>query len=389
MQRDRVRWLGLGAAILMVSAGGCTSFESAVADFDAVTRRGGQTEEPQQIDYDFAPRMMPWFVRKLSGTFVDRVLTSMFTVEPTPVQVENPVGLARDAIEVLAEKAGDRLDRIALATDRLLWVLEFGGGQPLNQRIAIRGLADFAHRLGIDPTRVPPPEPDAMPADDVQRWLATIEKLWPPERAGALTPEQRASYSSAVAALVKGPLPGTRDQRALVGLLGRALQLENDPELVPKVRDALLAALADAISLGLRAALFAPSPRVREASMQAFYRLGGPPALAWLLAVVSDPPSRSRPGGARFDDDSFVRLRLARMCGQLGGDDARRHVGTGPAPIEYLYETAISDEDDGLRLVALEALARSLRRPVDFDPAWAEQWWHDEYVPRRGGGGAP
>ena len=68
---------------------------------------------------------------------------------------------------------------------------------------------------------------------------------------------------------------------------------------------------------------------------------------------------------------------LLRMCAALRGEALFVSFEGGPRPIDFLHDTVVRDEVEGLRFVALETMARCLDRPISFDPAWADQWWRE------------
>ncbi len=370
-------------AALVLVLGGCTSFQTALAEFDSVTQREGAEAEPERLVYAPAPQRYPWLVRQLDGLGVDFLVRTAFQVERSPSPVDNPLEFARERVQIVVAKARGDLPRTALAADRALWVAQVGGDQPLAQAQAVDGIAALLTDLGFDPLALQLPDPTATTETRVAAWLEALRGGWPDQRGASFDGERRTAYAAALAALGERPLPDAADQRALIRALGRGVALERDPELVGPTQEALRRALFHGLALGLRSALFAPAPVVREAAILAFRRLGGVAAVPFVLALVAKAPAAVPSGINRFDDDRHVRLMLVGLCGQLRGDAALRGVGGGPAPIEYLYETCSADADSGLRLVALEALARALGRPIVFEGQWAERWWQDDYVPNR------
>ncbi len=384
------RWAP-GAALLSALAGfgSCTTFELARDEFDAVTRRDDAAAEPERLSYDFQPRRYPWLVRSLNGLGLDGVLAATLEVEPEPTKVDNPAKLVRDCLHVLAASAGRDLERIGEAAVRELWIVQVGSDQPLNQIVALQGMSGHLADLAVDPLQTPVPDPGGTSATEVAAWLETLSAHWPQARGGAQpAAAERAAYLEALAALTEAPLPDGVEQRALIGALVRGVRREGDAELRAATRAALRRALVHGLSLGLRGALYAESPRVREAAIVGLRRLAGPPAVGYVLARLAKPPAMLVADSNRFDDDRLLRLKLVRMCAQLAPKDALEAVAGGVPPVEFLYETAVGDQDANLRMVALDALARCLQRPLSFDLAWAERWWQDEYVPggQRGSG---
>ena len=90
-----------------------------------------------------------------------------------------------------------------------------------------------------------------------------------------------------------------------------------------------------------------------------------------LLAAARSEARRS------YDPSSSFRRAWVRLCAQLPQAFVFESYAGGPRPIEYLYDTATTDEDEGLRLLALDAMARALRQPLSFDRDQADQWWRE------------
>jgi hypothetical protein len=371
------------AALLMVAAG-CTSFATALAEFDSVSQREGADQEPERIEYEQSPRRMPWALRQIEGLGVDAVLAQLLGIEPEPSSVENPPGFARERLRILLDRCGRDPVRCALVGTRVLWVAELDT-YPLNQVEAIRGMGRILELQGMDPLAMLAPDPRRTTQAAVAEWLAAIETGWPGPRPGrARSAAERDAYLAALGAITELPLPAASDQRALLRALGRGYELESDAAVRPTALHALRRALYHGLCAGLRTALESPTADVREAAIRELHRLGGVDAIAFVLARISKPAALAANPGERYDEAIAVRRTLVRLCGQLDESRARRGRDGGPAPVEFLYETAAADADPGLRRIALEALAHCLRRPVSFDPEWAERWWVD-YVARREG----
>ncbi|MEM7199319.1 MAG: hypothetical protein AAF628_03575 [Planctomycetota bacterium] len=374
---------GLLLALLWLPVS-CMTFGTALQEFDSVTGREGIEGEPDQLEYDSAPKRFPWLVRQLDGLVVDRLLRDTLGAGPQPTPVENPREFARERLNVLIDRAGSDLQQTAIAADRALWIAELGGQQPLSQCVAVRGIAKLLARLAVDPIDAAAPDPKIATEERVAGWLAGLQQGWPDQRPSAtLTGEDRASYERALTDISERALPDAANRRGLILALATAATLEQDSELRERTREATLLALFHGLSLGLRAALYDPAGAVRQTAISAFRRLSGPRAVPFVLALMSKSTATVPRGMNRFDDDRQTRLLLVRMCGQLRGEPAAASMGGGPAPVEFLYETAVADEDTGLRATALEALAYCLEREPSFDPEWAERWWHDDYVPNR------
>lgn len=376
-------FLPLSAGVLAVAAA-CTTFPTALAEFDSVSRRESAEVEPESIDYIDEPRRMPWALRQIEGLGVDNVLANVLGIDPEPTPVENPSGFARERLRILVERCGDDLDRNAAVAARALWVADLDS-YPLNQIEAIKAIGSLLERQGMNPLQAPKPDPERITHAAVTAWLQTIETGWPGARPqSSLPPEQRAAYARALAEITELPLPSPVEQRALVRAMRRGYQLENDRALQGPALAALRAAMFHALSAGLLRALESPHPDVREAVMRTARRLGGAPAVAFVLARIAKPSSIARDPVERFDAAPQVRRTLVRMCGQLSEQQARESHEGGPAAVEFLFETVSGDPDEGLRLIALEALAHCLGRPVSFDVRWAREWWLG-YVTGRGG----
>lgn len=368
-------------AVLFLTVGACTPFETGLAEFDSIAGRRGSEVEPEVLRYREEAERLPWPIRQLEGTPLYTILTKAVTIGTTRVPVENPAGFARERLRVLVARA-DSLDRMGVAANRLLWVLD-RDPHPFNQVVAIDGLVGILRELGADPLRVPAVDPQRTPPESVTAWIETLEKLWPTRRPpGPLASDRRREFLGALQRLTERPLPSARERRALAGALAAAAVRESDPELREHVRDALRRAIVFGAAQGVVGALAAPHGDVREAAVRGLHRAGGPRAVPFLLARLAKPRGAGAKDTNRYDDARQVRRSLVLICGQIRPPLALRSFRGGPFPAEFLYDTAMSDPDPGLRRVALEALAWSLGRRVDFDPAWAQEWWR-EYVPSR------
>jgi len=367
-------------AMVSAAASSCLSYETSLTEFDSVTQLDAAEGEPAELVYRDDPSRYPWLFRQLQGSAFDSLLKKVLTVEATPGKVENPVGFARERLEVLAAKTGSDIHRIADSSVRLMWVAQFDHDQPLNQVVAVQGIANMIERLDLDVLDVPAVDPAVPTPAEIGQWLEVVQNFWPSERQQRLNDEQRQAYVGAVAKLTANPLPKGADQRALIRALDRGLELERDHLIAADLDAGLRRAMGHALRLALRNSLFSPSARVREAGVRGFCRLGGPPAVPYVMTALAKPSSIASRASNRFDEDPLVRLSLVRFCGQLSQAQASSSYQGGVAPIEFLYETAVSDDELGLRRIALEALAHTLGRDVSFDPQWAQKWWSEEYV---------
>lgn len=371
-------------ACALVAAGACTPFDVAQAEFDAVAGLESETSWPAEVDYDDKPMRPPWGVRAGSSIGLGFLFRILPEFERSPYQLENPSEFARSQLATMVARA-DNVTEIAETARRLLWVAELDVEQPLNQALGLRGITHLMELLGMDPTGMRPTDPNIMTRDQLESWEAILEKSWPATRPGAVLPdEDRADYLAALQGITSLPHPSSAEQRVLIGALERFSAMETDPALVEPTRQALFDAMYHGLSMGLLRGLYSRAARVREVAIHSLHRLSGPDSVPFVLALITKPSSVTARGNNRYDDDVFVRLALVRLCGQLDPERALASWGTGPAPAEFLYETLFADPDQGLRAVALEALARCLDQPISTDSAWAERWWRNEYVPNRG-----
>src|SRR5690606_3365591 len=153
---------------------------------------------------------------------------------------------------------------------------------------------------------------------------------------------------------------GRRVVRALLG----AAATETDALLLAATRQALADALACELAHAMRVELASTDPDVRENALLALVRLSGPKAVPFSLRLLAAPPAEGR---RRYDPSPSFRRAWVRLCAQLPQPLVFESYAGGPRPIEYLYDTATADEDEGLRLLALDAMARALNRPLSFD----------------------
>jgi hypothetical protein len=373
--------LGAASAGLFLLSACRASFGMALSEFDAISGLEKAESWPDRVAYVHDPLRYPWLFRSLDHIGFGWIFREL-EVERTPDAIENPSGFARECLEdMIAGSEGD-LGSTAKVTRRLLWVAELDEEQAMNQAVAVNGMVRLMIALGSEATPRQLPDATITTEDKFTAWLATLDQGWPAKRGADFDDAARAAYVDALQQITALPHPSSAGQRALIGALDRLLELEKDRALAGETRRALLEALRHGMSMGLRRALYARAPRVREAAIRGLRRLGGPKSVPVLLNLIAKPASAAR-GINRYDDDRFVRLALVRICGQLAAPLVFESCDGGPAPVELLYETSYSDPDEGLRLVALDALARSLGRNSSFDDDWAERWWRDVYVPHR------
>ena len=366
-------WL-LALALAMPA---CTHFDYVVGEFDSATNLSLQRGEPEKLAYQDQPKRWPWMIRSLGGSGLDWAIAWLFGIEPSPQSVDNPSGYVRERLMVLADQATGDLVMTAHAASRLLWIAEEDQVHALNQVTAIARVARMMKDLGLDPLHRPPPDDDSTRSR--AEYLADRRLLaaaWPSRRPDGLSAEQRQAYLSALFRLTEKPTAEGRQGRDLLRDLAYRVVLEGDAELRSATELALRESLANEFAQGIHRGLRSTSPEVREAATLALYELSGPQAVPFCLAVLHD---RSR-SGVEFDPSPELRRTLIRICGQLRGEvlyqtAAMASGQEGPMPIRYLYETARDDREEGLRSIALEAMALSLGRPIDFDQDWADEWW--------------
>jgi len=383
--RDAPRWPGVALLVAgLFAAQGCTSFDTAAAEFDDVARLNESDEWPEEVDYRTDPRRFPWVIRQLDGVGSGFVFRRILGAVPIRTEVENPAALVRECMSVLSTVTNEDLALCAVAGRRLLWVAELDNEHPLNQSLAIGGVEQVMSVLGFNPVSMELPDPAVMTPAMIDSWIEALNDGWPGTRDGeSLAEDKRAGYVDALRQLTQLPLGSGDRQRALIGALGKGLRLEWDPELILPTHDALRRALYHGLCMGLRRGLTSESALVRETSIRAYHHLGGADSVPHLLALIAKPTTAVSEGLNRYDEDRFVRMALVNICGQLDRERATRSERDGPAAVEFLYETLFADPDAGMRTIALEALARCLGRPIDFDRRWAERWWIEDYVPNR------
>jgi len=163
------------------------------------------------------------------------------------------------------------------------------------------------------------------------------------------------------------------DDIATLHALSRAERDEADDELARATTVALRETIANDLSRTLVGMLRSPDVRQREAAARALYRVAGSHSLPLILSALS----RSEAGIHQYPPITRERRAILRLCSQTGGNVLFTRIGGGPRPIEFVYETASRDDDEGLRLLALETMARCLGRAISFDPKWADAWWRE------------
>ena len=363
----------------------CSSYSTAIDEFDSIAGWDDPQTEPADADYPDVALQYPWY-----AWFVPS--------QPVDAPVENPSGFARERIELLSDYVTEELTSMAQVTRRLLWVTQ-ADPNAYNRLAALKVIERILVILAVDPLD------ESMYLRDVnsqeQRrkervFLAadeTLRRLFSRPGRPAITPADREAYQEALKVYTSEPMPRLRWQRDLIRTVWSAYVTETDPAIVEASSIALRRAIRFAACNGLRAALVPEEvqsrdqPAVRLEVLSIYRRLGGVPALSFLLDVLKRPQAGSLLH--QYDQDPQVRMSLVRMCGQLAFEHADQGPYGGQRPIEFLYSIATDEsEAAGLRRVALEGLARCLSGKLKLetippDDEWAKAWWKRDVVERR------
>ena len=351
------------------------SFRRLMAEFDSAAARTDPAKEPDKLEYVAAPERLPWYVRQMEGLGFDFLFTHLMNVGPSPVAQANPSGYARERLEILITMVGDDVERAAQVGARLLWVLEKDRNL-LNRVVSLRGVEGIVRDLGLNPM-----DPLLDTTDDsdgrrrqVEAAEAEMEKYWPANRkTRRLNDAQREAFGAALASLTKSPLPSSLRRRQLALALATGYAQETDGMMSARLWDALRRSLLFAAGLGLRDSLTVGTPELRDVAIRAYARLCGPIGVPYVLRRIAAPAGWGR--GNPYDSDALVRLTLVRLCAQLRGEPAMTSVQGGKMAVDFLYDTAVSDDEAGLRRVALEGLCLCLQRPeITLEEEWATQW---------------
>ncbi len=364
---------------------GCSTYGTAIDEFDSIAGWSDPQTEPAVAKYPDIALQYTWYGWLMPGDPVDET-------------VENPSGFARERIELLSEYVTGDLSTKAQVTRRLLWVAE-RDPSAFNRIQALTGIERTLRSLGADPldlsayTRELDPQQLQRQERALQQADATLRRLFARSTRPQLSVTERRDYVAALRAYTAEPVPRLRWQRDLIRTLWSSYVTETDPDVVDAATIALRRAIRFACCNGLRAALVpedfqaADLPSVRREVLFIYRRLGGLGSLSFLLNMMVRPQAGS--SLHRYDQDLSVRMALVRLCAQL----RLEHAGAGPfggaRPIELLYVIAVDEtEDDGLRRVALEGLARCLSEKLGFTTmpegdAWAREWWKQDVVERR------
>ena len=368
-------FVAVGLLALAVGSAACRPFYIARSEFDSITRKQ-DASEPEELRYQATVERMPWSLRQLEGTGLGRLFALIFQFRPRFEAVANPAGFARERLLDMVARAGTDLAMTATATSRCLWVLEFDPS-PLNKVVCIQGIERMMRRLELDPMRGLSFQGRINDPAKVSGWIDELTAAWPDRRqAKAMAPSERLRHLEVLAKLTALPLSTRAGQRALIRALETAVIEERDGSMVGPMRQALRAALGHAMTRGLLDGLASKHSDVRESSIHAWHRSGGSAAVSFVLFSIARPRSQAVLVN-RYDESVAVRRALTRICGQLDAERAKISYRTGPPPVEFLCNTALEDDDQGLRLIALEALSHCLGRPPVFESSWARTWWQN------------
>ena len=313
--------------------------------------------EPSAIDY--SGNVARWSARLATvGGEVDKFA------------YENPSGFAREQLVGMVVFARHDLDSIADVVPRLLFVADVDDNT-LNRIEALEGLGDFLYELGFDPlsTKVGEPRTAATRSALFER----LGELSVERRARSLSETERRTIGELLSDAIAAPMDTHAADRELVRVLHRLWRAENDSRLRTDWQNALIGAIGNAGTRSATVALRSPEVRIRAVGANFMHRLAG----ARAVPVVLQRLSRSDGVRAEYSPAVQERRMLLRMCSSLKGDELFASHDAGPRPIDFLYDTVSRDEDEGLRFVALEAMARCLGRPVSFDRDWADAWWRE------------
>lgn len=381
------RTLGLLAlvwsAFIGLSLSSC-SYVHSLEEFDSVAGWTDPLNEPESVAWQPRPLLYPWYRTAVTFGLAD--------LDPVPDEVDNPSGFARERLIELADWMGDDPTRVAQVARRMLWVVEKDPNS-LNRITAIRGLERILRVLGRNPLA---PEAYFEEVDAAKGLVLesrfrsaheTIQRMFS-RTEPSLTEAQRGEYVRALQDYVAVPVPRSTWRRQLIRTIWTVYFGERaHPDVRLAAHEALQQAVYYAVCNGLRSALVPLDdedfPAVRIEALLVFRRIGGIPAVPFVLQMMARPRLGNR--ALRYDRDVQVRMALVRVCGQLSYEHAS--AGT-PKPLEFLYETAADEDEDGdVRRVALEGLGRCLaahrgERRVSLELSWAKEWWK-QYVTSR------
>ncbi|MBK8977002.1 MAG: hypothetical protein IPM29_13890 [Planctomycetes bacterium] len=381
------RRAALLAALCAASAlgGGCAaSYATQRMEFDSMTGFEDTATEPASFEPSDRARRWPGIVRWWEGTLLDVALAGLWSLEPRFVEIDQPAKFLRERIEGMVRRARGDVGRLADCSHRVLWLLA-RDPQELDRLVAVDAVEDLLAELGVDPLKVPTRALDSVASlAREKRELTALAAAVDALADRAPRPAEGFEVLRRLRALSARPGPSPEQGRqAIRALLDAAVRLRD-----PRLRRAARYALADrcGCELGqeLRVLLLDRAPNVRESALLALRRRSGPRAVNAALFAFA-----SLGGGPRYDQDVAIRRQLVRLCAQLPRDLLLDRFSNGPRPLEFLFDTATADADEGLRMVALDALARVTGRPVELEPEWAESFWRSEVLVHGADRGAP
>ena len=374
---------------LVLAPAGC--YAVYLDEFDSVAKWEDPLVEPRDVSWSVRPHVHHWY----SWLFSDDV----------PALQDNPSAFARERIIELAHRVGGDLSRTAQVMRRLLWVID-KDPNPFNRIVALQGVELMMRRLKVDPLEPgyyyeEPARAEALRRKEAfENAHAQLTRLFSRSDKPALSAAQRESYVEALRVYSAHPRARLSWQRDQIRTTWSIFVDESDGVVREAARKPLFSAISTAACNGLRTALVPQAvdvegrtdtfealktedfPAVRLEALLVYRRLGGIPAVPLVLQLMDRP--RIGIDEQRYDQDLQVRMLLVRLCSQLRYEHAVRGTGKGPRPIEFLYETAIDDEEDeGLRRLALEGLARCLgQRRISLELDWARAWWKQYIIDR-------
>ncbi len=361
-----------GLALMLPLA--CTSYDQALSEFDAVSSMSQMQSQSEQLDYTRNPQGLPW----VEGTFEGGDST-LFHMDSSDIDQENPSGFARSRMEILADRAAGDLYRSVEVMPRLMRVGQLDRS-PLNRIVALQCMSRLMEHIGLPIAGFELPDLTSM--EDSAALLGTLSDL---NRQGETTGLARTQLVEILETCTRGPLRNPGQRRQLIEELARTLRLAPDEELRNTTQTALGLALEYGVYLIFLLNLqddSASGIEVRRAVIHEIHRRGGPDSVAYLISLTRRPPAQVPPGDPGFDPEPYVLMELVRLCGQLNRERALRGYRGGPTPAEFLYglvraPVGTRGPRRGLRMLALEALALSLGEPVSYEPEWTEEWYRE------------
>ncbi len=377
------------ARLLVLAAfgfAGCASYPIVLREFDSIAGYDRQTQkEPAKLEYrEFADRY-PALLRPLEWVGAGSLLNALFATRQTPVPVDNPPDFVRTRIRSMASVAGRNLARITAVTWRLLLVIE-KDPTPLNRAVAIRELARLTRVFDDIVTdgkgvgfATPTPSAATKFRERAKELSGALASTWPGLPKSDRSRNGRDRYATALRDLSRLDAAGLEQERIRLRLMREALDWEPDAEVLRFTARATIAALHSAIARGLATGIRDPEPRVRQAAIAELWNHGRDRILPWLLFALEARTKASVPPAlvpaVPFDLDADVRRQVLRLCWAVDTAKASEQFDNGPSPYRTLVEAALQDPKPALRLLAGEALAFHLRRPVEPHPTWIREWW--------------